>query len=275
MSRKHNEASRRFHDRVASKYDAIYDDPYWEFHDRITWNHLKNFLPRELTAPVMDLGCGTGKWGLKLLKAGYPTTFADLSTHMLDEVRIKLAAWAEKPDLAAKAARATVQAADVVDLRDFPADYFHLLTAMGDVVSICSDPARALSEIHRLLAPGGVAVFTVDNALAALDHFVESGNVESMASFVKTGQTHWLTASRTEQFEVHMFTPGEIEGLTRSKGFDIVSRIGKTILPVRQNKKFFEKPEAIDRLVDLEMRLAKDPTALARASHLQIAARKC
>ncbi|MGD0140614.1 MAG: hypothetical protein ABSD28_17235 [Tepidisphaeraceae bacterium] len=34
--RSSNTASRRYHDRVARQYDGIYDDPYWEFHDRLT-----------------------------------------------------------------------------------------------------------------------------------------------------------------------------------------------------------------------------------------------
>lgn len=274
MSRKHNEASRKFHDRVAKKYDAIYDDPYWEFHDRVTWNHLKNYLPKDTTASVMDLGCGTGKWGLKLLKAGYPTTFTDLSVNMLDEVSKKLAVWSEKPDLASKAARGTVQAADAVDLRAFPEGHFQLVMAMGDVVSICSNPGQAINEVARLLAPGGMFVFTVDNRLAAFDYFVESGNLEELGSFVKTGQTHWLTRSEHEQFAVHMFMPDEIESLLRGRGYTVLSRIGKTILPVRNNKKFFDPPEAIERLVALEHLLNKDPVAHARASHLQLAAQK-
>ena len=98
----HNEASRKFHDRVASRYDAIYDDDFWDFHDRLTWSHLKPYLPKDLHAAVLDLGTGTGKWGLKLLKAGYPTTFSDLSNNMLGEVRDKLAVWAAQPDLASK-----------------------------------------------------------------------------------------------------------------------------------------------------------------------------
>src|SRR3954463_4966590 len=125
--------TRRYHDRVASRYDAIYDDPYWEFHDRITWNHIKPHVPQNLQAPVLDLGCGTGKWGLKLLKAGYPTTFSDLANNMLQEVRKKLEEWAAKPDLSAKAAKATVQQADATDLSAFPENHFELVTAMGDV----------------------------------------------------------------------------------------------------------------------------------------------
>ena len=75
MPRPSNQASRRYHDRVARRYDAIYDDPYWAFHDELTWRAVKPHLPRDANAACCDLGCGTGKWGLKLLKGGYPTTF--------------------------------------------------------------------------------------------------------------------------------------------------------------------------------------------------------
>jgi SAM-dependent methyltransferase len=269
-----NEPNRRFHDRIAARYDTIYDDPYWDFHDRITWNHLKPLLPRDTSAPAMDLGCGTGKWGLKLLKAGYPTTFTDLSAKMLEEVRKKLDEWKEKPDLASKAARATVQAADAVDLRAFPESHFEFVTAMGDVVSICSDPGRCLAEVHRLLKPGGIFIFTVDNYLAAIDHFIDAGNLDALASFVKSGKTEWLTKNVAERFDVRMFTPAQIESLARGKGFEIVSRIGKTVIPARQNRKLFEAENAVETLVDLETLLQKEPTAVGRASHIQLAARR-
>jgi ubiquinone/menaquinone biosynthesis C-methylase UbiE len=274
VARRSNEANRKYHDRVASRYDSIYDDAYWEFHDRVTWNHLKPFLPVNHGAAVMDLGCGTGKWGLKLLKAGYPTTFTDLSNNMLEEVRKKLAEWSEQPDLAAKAQKAAVEQADAVDLRAFPEEHFELITAMGDVVSICSDPGRCISEARRLLKPGGMFVFTVDNHLAAIDHFIESGNLEALAAFVRTGQTQWLTKNVNERFAVRMFTPQQIDALVKSKGFEIVSRIGKTVIPARQNRKILEGERAVEILVDLEAVLQRDPSAAARASHLQIAARR-
>jgi SAM-dependent methyltransferase len=269
-----NEPNRRYHDRVAARYDNIYDDPYWEFHDRITWNHLKPFLPVNTAAPVLDLGTGTGKWGLKLLKAGYPTTFSDLSPNMLEEVRKKLDEWKGRPDLASKAARATVQEADAVDLRALPEGHFELVTAMGDVVSICSDPGRCLSEVHRLLKPGGVFVFTVDNHLAAIDHFIDSGNLDELARFVRSGKTEWLTKNVAERFDVHMFLPAQIEALTRKSGFEVASRIGKTVIPARQNRKLFEFEGAVETLVDLETILQKEPAGLGRASHIQIAARR-
>lgn len=274
MKKNHNEASRKFHNRVAAKYDAIYDDPFWEFHDRVTWNHLKPHLPKDSQAKALDLGCGTGKWGLKLLKMGYPTTFVDLSPKMLDEVQGKLNVWAEKPDLAGKAAKAKIQMADAVDLRVLPADEFDFAVGMGDVVTICSDPAKCMSEMHRVMKPGGIFVFTIDNALAALDYFIESGNLEELGQFVRTRKTHWLTHNVAEQFDVHMMTPAEAEAMIRARGFEMISRIGKVALPVRKNKMFFKEEDAIDTMVDLEMLLAKDPASIGRSSHVQYVVKK-
>src|SRR5512139_417687 len=87
MPRHRRNPNQRYHDRVAGRYEAIYDDAYWQWHDAITWDHLKRFLPSELRAAVADLGCGTGKWGRRLLKSGYHVTFVDLSARMVDEAR--------------------------------------------------------------------------------------------------------------------------------------------------------------------------------------------
>src|SRR5450432_2903823 len=138
-----NAASRRYHDRVARKYDAIYDDPYWEFHDRLTWQAIKPHLPTDLSAQCCDLGCGTGKWGLKLLKSGFPTTFVDHAAAMIEQVRPKL------ESLGAKQNKATLLVADIVEMPAVPSDTFQLVLAMGDPLSICSDAKRAVREMAR------------------------------------------------------------------------------------------------------------------------------
>src|ERR1700743_1125409 len=90
------DASRRYHDRVARQYDSIYDDPYWAFHDELTWRLVKPGLPRDATAHCIDLRGGPGKWGLKLLKSGFPTTFLDHAAAMIEQIRPKLEALGNK-----------------------------------------------------------------------------------------------------------------------------------------------------------------------------------
>jgi ubiquinone/menaquinone biosynthesis C-methylase UbiE len=262
------EKSRRYHDRVARQYDSIYDDPYWEFHDELTWRLVKPHVPRDATAACADLGCGTGKWGLKLLKSGFATTFVDHAAAMVEQARQKAEA------MGPKAKRATFVVGDIVDLPTVPSESFSLTVAMGDPLSICSDPQRAANEMHRMTKPGGVVIATADNKLAALDHYVERGNLDALEEFVKSGRTRWLTPDEREQFELTTFTPATLRRLFERAGFEVVGVAGKSIVPVRQNKHLLTHPDAVARLIDLEEQLSSDPAAAARAGHLQILARR-
>jgi ubiquinone/menaquinone biosynthesis C-methylase UbiE len=262
------QASRKYHDRVAKKYDAIYDDEYWKFHDRLTWEAIKPYLPRDASACCCDLGCGTGKWGLKLLKSGFATTFVDHSPAMIEQSRVKVEA------MGPRAKKATLCVADIVDLLGVGSDQFELILAMGDPLSICSDASRAVREIHRVCKSGGVVIATADNKLAATEHFLKQNDLDGLESFLKTGKTSWLTDDQAERFELTTFTPPEFYRLFERSGFTILHLMGKTVLPIRAYKNLLETTEGFDRLMRMEMDLAKDATSAARAGHLQIIARK-
>jgi hypothetical protein len=128
--------------------------------------------------------------------------------------------------------------------------------------------------MHRITRPGGTVIATADNKLAALDHFVERGNLDALEEFVQTGRTQWLTADERERFELTTFTPLSLRKLFERAGFEVLGIEGKTIVPVRDNKRLLEQPGSVERLLRLEQELSKDPSAAARAGHLQVVARK-
>jgi ubiquinone/menaquinone biosynthesis C-methylase UbiE len=265
---KHRDGSRRYHDRVSRQYDSIYEDPYWHFHDELTWRLIKPHLPRDAGAACADLGCGTGKWGLKLLKSGFAVTFIDHAAAMIEQTRAKVEA------MGPRAKRATLLAADIVDLPMVERDSMALTLAMGDPLSICSDAHAAVREMHRISRPGGVVIATADNKLAALDHYVERGNLDALEAFARTGRTNWLTADERERFELTTFTPLSLRKLFEQVGFEVLGLTGKSIVPVRDNKLLLDQPDAMERLLRIEAELSRDPAAAARAGHLQITARK-
>jgi ubiquinone/menaquinone biosynthesis C-methylase UbiE len=262
-----NERSRRYHDRVARQYDAMYDDPYWAFHDELTWRLIKPHLPRDQSTACCDLGCGTGKWGLRLLKSGFATTFVDNAAAMIEEVRKHLEG---NP----RSKKATLVVGDIVRMPQLPAEHFGLMVAMGDPLSICSDPQSAANEMFRISKPGGVVIATADNKLAALDHYVQRGNLDVLEEFVQTSRTQWLTPDEREQFELTTFTPQSMTKLFERSGFEVQAVTGKPVIPVRDNRILLERENAVERLLRLEADLGKDPSAAARAGHLQVVARR-
>ncbi len=260
-----DKASRRYHNRVAKKYDDIYDDDYWRFHDAVTWERVKPHLPTDAAARCLDLGCGTGKWGLKLAKSGYDVTFVDHSPAMVGEVRGKI-------DESAKLAGCDAHEADIIDMPMLETSRYALTLAMGDPLSICSDPQRAANEMFRLCSPGGVVIATADNRLAAADSYLERGDLDAMEHVLKTGRTQWVTAQKSEQFDLHTFTPDGLRRLFERSGFVVRSVQGKTILPIRKVREQLAETETYRRLLKAELLLSADPLHAARAGHLQIIA---
>ena len=253
---------------MARQYDSIYDDPFWAFHDELTWRLIKPHLPRDLGVACADLGCGTGKWGLKLLKSGFTTTFLDSSAAMIEQVRGKLGAYGPR------AKRATLVVGDIAQMPQLASDQFQLLLAMGDPLSICSDAASAVREFARITRPGGIVIATADNKLAAIDYFVERGNLDALEQFISSGKTHWLTQDERERFDLTTFMPATLARLFERTGFEVIEVRGKTIIPARQNKKLLEDPDAVERLLRIEAELGKDPVSAGRAPHLQIVAKR-
>jgi SAM-dependent methyltransferase len=267
MPRHRRNANQRYHDRVAGRYEAIYDDAYWQWHDAITLDHLKRFLPQNLRSPVADLGCGSGKWGRRLLKSGYSVTFVDLSAKMVDEARRQV-------EESGGESRAAFLQADLADLSALPESHFGLAMAFGEPLGLCSDPPRAAREIARILEPGGVLVATVDNRIACVDYYLQQGDARELERFLRTGKTHWLTRDASERFEIQTFEPEGLRRMLAGAGFEVLDLIGKSVLPMRQYREQLEDPAVRRRWAEIEKSLHRDPANLARCAHLQVAARK-
>jgi len=266
MARRRKPAVQRYHDRVAPNYDHSYDDAFWQWHDALAWDHIRQFLPVNQRAPVLDLGCGTGKWAAKLSKSGYSVTCVDISHRMLEQARHKLAELNDQ--------RAAFQQADLTDLSALPGGHFALALAMGDPIGCTESPPKALKEIRRVLASDGVLVATFDNRLNALEFYMQAGDATEMEAFLHTGRTHWLTRDRDEQFEIHTYTPIQLRKMFEVAGYDVLDLIGMTVLPLRTfREQLLGDPAQRRAWLKIEKSLHRDEAAIGRASHLQIAAR--
>ncbi len=258
----------KYHDHVASIYDDMYKrSPYWSFYHALSWNHVKEHLPRDLAVEVHDVGCGTGIYGLKFLKAGFRVFFSDLSARMLDVARRKV-------EEAGFLERAEFMKLDMTDMGPIADGRFGFLCAQGDPLSLCSDARKAMREVARTLAPGGVAVLSVDNRVVCYEHFLEKGDLAGLIDFHKRGIITWLAKRKDERFPCRTFSPVELEALAAFARLEVVSLIGKTVLPLRKHTALLENDRAVKELLRIERKLGAVESNLGRASHLQIVVRK-
>lgn len=266
MGRSRRSAVRRYHDRVAARYDHSYDDEFWQWHDALTWDHLKPFLPANLRARVIDFGCGTGKWAARLLKSGFAVTCLDISPAMLDECRRRFA------DLPPSASVQYLQA-DLCDLTAVAHDSFEFAVALGDPIGCAESPKAALAQIRRVLVHDAVLVASFDNRLAAIDYYLERGDRGDLAQFLADGRTRWLTRNQHEQFPITTYSPQQLRQLLTDAGYEVIDMVGKTVLPMRHYRGVLVESAERRAWARIEKSLWRDPAAMGRASHLQVACR--
>ena len=101
---------------------------------------------------VLDVGCGAGVEVVRFARAGARTTGVDIAQSAITLARQNL----EQQGLEAR-----LEVADGEHL-PFPDASFDFVFAHG-VVQYTSDGKRMASEIHRVLRPGGLAVFQAYN----------------------------------------------------------------------------------------------------------------
>jgi SAM-dependent methyltransferase len=153
-------------------YEAIapvYDD-FTAHHDYELW--LGNLLPKAhghglSGRRLLDVGCGTGKSFLPMLKRGWEVTACDISPSMLELARAKSGDAAQL---------------SVADMRELPVfGEFDLVWALDDAVNYLlseKELGEALSGMRANLDPGGLLMFDLNTLQAYRTFFAEVQEVE-------------------------------------------------------------------------------------------------
>jgi ubiquinone/menaquinone biosynthesis C-methylase UbiE len=136
LARRYNAAAPKWHHKMTSLgYDAAYDAA------------ISRLCPQAMRVDnLMDAGCGTGNFAASYLRNRGPVSalsLVDPASAMLHEAASRLAPAAQTLTLHA------------LTLDTLPPDPAQDLILCAHVIDHCPDPAAALAQLGRMLAPGG------------------------------------------------------------------------------------------------------------------------
>lgn len=162
-----------FRGKIAEQYDDWYIEPMGRFIDQIeSSNALELFAP-VTGSKILDAGCGTGNFSVKLKQQGCKITGIDLSKDMLFIARQK----AQKLNLDIE-----FKQMDLYKL-DFPDKYFDGVFSMA-AFEFIKEPSRAYAEMFRVVKPGGkilIATINRDSSWGKL--YMNSASKDSSSVF--------------------------------------------------------------------------------------------
>jgi SAM-dependent methyltransferase len=201
-----------------------------DYDDYFAFNSLFEFdeavLRRHFATPglIADLGCGTGRALVPLVRAGHSGLAIDLSEHMLRIVREK----ADEDALPIDCLKANLVELD--GLADASVDYAMCMFSTLGMIRGRANRRRALGHTRRILRPGGRFVLHVHNywynlrdpegpfwvaknlLTAPLSHEIEVGD-------------RWFPYRGLPSMFLHVFRWRELAADLRAAGFRIVERI--------------------------------------------------
>jgi ubiquinone/menaquinone biosynthesis C-methylase UbiE len=264
-----------YHRREAEEeyYREVRDD---DVYDKITWENIEPFLPRE--GWILDAGGGAGVWSRKMVETGKcRVELLDITGELLKTAKKRI----NRDGLGE---RIEVLHGDIRSV-PHPDNSFDFVLSEADPISICGDPDKAVSELSRVLKPNCHFVAGVDSTFyRALAMLSQGKPLNYVCDFLQIGIS---PAEEEADFDSKSFTPTELMSLLQKHGLNTVRIVGKPIglstgmldifvksLPEEVRRKIFEDKAEKENLKKMLNCIYSDPYIAGIGSHLQIVAKK-
>ena len=216
---------RRFYSIAAEREWNRLDQP----HDgRLEFAVHKAWIGRYLPVPparVLDIGGGPGRYSIWLAEQGYRVTLADLSPELLEVAKGKATEFGVTLE--------DIVEANAMELSQFEDESFDAALCMGPMYHLIleEDRRRVVSELGRVLKPGGMVFTTFLNRMQTLRVAVQQDipfftpyTADMIKKYHQTGVLDWQGIPGTFNL-AYLFFPEEIAPFMEAGGFETVELV--------------------------------------------------
>lgn len=235
---------------------------------------LKKHLPS--VGRILDAGGGPGRYTIELARQGYRMVLLDLTPELLAiaESQIHEAGVEGQVDAIAQG--------NLVDLSRFADGSFDAVLCLGGALGHLegeADRQKALTELVRVVRPGGVVCVSVIGRLAVLAeaprYWPATIEPEAYRREAWRDGDDRLFAGKTY---AHFFLPEEFGALVEEAGLEISERVGLEGLSSHfweeVSALFTERPKAWEHWLETHYHYCTHPAVVGMSGHMLIIGRK-
>ncbi|GAB6189423.1 class I SAM-dependent methyltransferase [Marinitoga arctica] len=141
-----------YYNKIAKKYDKMYEEPYWEMHNKISEKLIFDKIKNIKNGTILDIGAGTGYWTEIFLNKGFKVYALEPSKKMCDIMEFKFQNYNNVKIINSLA-----------ETMKFDDKEFDIVIAMGDVLSYSEDQNIFIEKVYKVMKNGAYFIGTVDN----------------------------------------------------------------------------------------------------------------
>jgi ubiquinone/menaquinone biosynthesis C-methylase UbiE len=259
---------------IAHESQRLEENAYRRLERDMTLRTIIRHVPAG--ARILDVGGGPGTYLEPLVRSGFDPWLCDLSDANITVARERAAA------LGLSGVLRRVRQSDATNLKHYARASFDAALALGPFYHLVDDSARrqALSEITRVVKPGGTTVLAVLPRLHPLRYLLREATADAYQVFDALDWNSLLATGRFENQEfftdAYLTDLAEFRAMLRRAGCRIVETLSAESFCAFMDVPLCEwvtSDTKYARLLELVDKTARYPDQIASAEHVLIVTR--
>lgn len=193
--------SQALYSALAPSYLEHFEIPYRRAYDTLAWERVRRLLPER--GPIVDAGCGVGRWAGRLLGLGYDVIGLEQAPGMIAELR------------RAGYGRGFTLIGESMETAELAEASAGMVLALGSL-QYTSDPAATVRRFRSWLRPGGTVVALVDSLVALVIELLRQGRTEEAVERLRTRVGSWSVAGH--EADLHLMDRARLRQIFTDAG---------------------------------------------------------